>query len=57
MDDRTRKRLEATGARVTTVKEFLDLGDSDMTFIEMKIALVKLEVQHQSQAGLEPAEK
>jgi len=41
MNERTRKRLEAAGARVTTVKEFLDLSDADMTFIEMKIALAK----------------
>jgi DNA-binding XRE family transcriptional regulator len=41
MNERTRRRLEAAGARVTTVKEFLDLSDADMTFIEMKIALAK----------------
>ncbi len=41
MNERTRKRLEAAGSRVTTVKEFLDLSDADMTFIEMKIALAK----------------
>jgi DNA-binding XRE family transcriptional regulator len=41
MNERTRKRLEAAGARVTTVKEFLDLTDADMAFIEMKIALAK----------------
>jgi transcriptional regulator with XRE-family HTH domain len=41
MNESTRKRLEAAGARVTTVKEFLDLSDADMSFIEMKIALAK----------------
>jgi transcriptional regulator with XRE-family HTH domain len=41
MNERARKRLEAAGARVTTVKEFLDLSDADMTLIEMKIALAK----------------
>jgi hypothetical protein len=41
MNERTRKRLEAAGARVTTVKEFLDLSGGDMAFIEMKIALAK----------------
>jgi transcriptional regulator with XRE-family HTH domain len=41
MNERTRKRLEAAGARVTTVKEFLRLSDADMSFIEMKIALAK----------------
>ena len=41
MNERTRKRLEAAGARVTTVKEFLGLSDADMSFIEMKIALAK----------------
>ena len=39
MNERTRRRLEAAGARVTTVKEFLGLSDADMTFIEMKLAL------------------
>ena len=34
MNESTRKRLEATGARVSTVKEFLDLSDADMAFIE-----------------------
>ncbi|HVT60963.1 MAG TPA: helix-turn-helix transcriptional regulator [Thermoanaerobaculia bacterium] len=41
MNERTRKRLEAAGARVTTVKEFLGLSEADMIFIEMKIALAK----------------
>ncbi len=41
MNETTRKRLEAAGARVTTVKEFLDLSDADMAFIEMKVALAK----------------
>ena len=41
MNERARKRLEATGARVTTVKEFLDLSDADMILIEMKIALAR----------------
>jgi hypothetical protein len=41
MNERTRRRLEAAGGRVTTVKEFLDLSDTDMAFIEMKIALAK----------------
>ena len=30
MNERTRKRLEAAGARVTTVKEFLGLSDADI---------------------------
>lgn len=42
MNQSTRKRLEAIGARVTNVQEFLDLTDADMAFIEMKIALAKL---------------
>ncbi len=41
MNERTKRRLEAAGARVTTVQEFLDLSEADMTFIEMKIALAK----------------
>lgn len=42
MNQSTRKRLEAAGARVTTVQDFLGLSEADMAFIEMKIALAKL---------------
>ena len=41
MNEKTRRRLEAAGARVTTVQEFLGLSDADMAFIEMKLALAK----------------
>ena len=41
MNEKTMRRLEAAGARVTTVKEFLDLSEADMAFIEMKIALAR----------------
>ena len=41
MKETTRKKLEAAGARVTTVKEFLGLSDADMAFIEMKVALAR----------------
>jgi hypothetical protein len=50
MNERTRKRLEAIGARVTIVKEFLDLSDTDMAFIEMKIALAKKPREHRQVA-------
>jgi DNA-binding XRE family transcriptional regulator len=52
MNERTRRRLEAAGARVTTVKEFLDLSEADMTFIEMKIALAKKLRECRRAAGL-----
>jgi transcriptional regulator with XRE-family HTH domain len=41
VNERTRRRLEAAGARVTTVKEFLGLSDADMSLIEMKLALAR----------------
>jgi DNA-binding XRE family transcriptional regulator len=52
MNESTRKRLEAAGARVTTVKEFLDLSDADMAFIEMKIALAKTLREYRQAAEL-----
>jgi len=52
MNESTRKRLKATGARVTTVKEFLDLSDADMAFIEMKIALAKKLREYRQAADL-----
>ena len=52
MNESTRKRLEAAGARVTTVKEFLDLSDADMAFIEMKIALAKKLREYRQAADL-----
>jgi len=52
MNESTRKRLEATGARVSTVKEFLDLSDADMAFIEMKIALAKKLREYRQAADL-----
>ncbi len=52
MNQSTRKRLEAIGARVTNVQEFLDLTDADMAFIEMKIALAKLLRERRKSAEL-----
>ena len=52
MNESTRKRLEAVGARVTTVQEFLDLSDADMALIEMKIALAKLLRERRKSADL-----
>ena len=34
-----KRRLEAAGWKETTVKEFLNLSDADMEYIEMKLAL------------------
>ena len=39
MDAAKRKRLEAAGWKATSVKEFLDLSDADMEYIETKLAL------------------
>ncbi|HET9767664.1 MAG TPA: helix-turn-helix domain-containing protein [Thermoanaerobaculia bacterium] len=52
MNQSTRKRLEAIGARVTNVQEFLDLTDPDTAFIEMKIALAKLLRERRKSAEL-----
>jgi transcriptional regulator with XRE-family HTH domain len=41
MNETIRKRLEAAGARVTVVKQFLALSEAEMTLTEMKIALAK----------------
>jgi DNA-binding XRE family transcriptional regulator len=34
-----KRKLEAAGWRETTVKEFLDLSDADMQYIETKLSL------------------
>jgi len=56
MNQDTRKRLEATGARVTTVQDFLGLSEADMAFIEIKIALAKLLRECRKTADLTQAE-
>jgi hypothetical protein len=42
------KRLQEAGFKTTTVKEFLDLSDEDMEFIEMKVALARLLKTHRT---------
>lgn len=37
-----KRRLAAAGWRETTVKEFLNLSDADLRYIEMKLALSRL---------------
>jgi DNA-binding XRE family transcriptional regulator len=39
MDEQKRKRLEAAGWVETTVQEFLDLDDADISYIQLKLAL------------------
>jgi hypothetical protein len=39
MNAAKKKRLEAAGWNETTVKEFLNLSDADMEYIEIKLAL------------------
>jgi len=41
MNTEKRKRLEAAGMRISTVKEFLDLDDVEMNLIETKLALTR----------------
>ena len=41
-----KRRLEAAGWKETTVQEFLNLSEADMKYIEMKLALTKLQ-QHE----------
>ena len=36
-----RKKLEAAGWKASTVKEFLNLNDADMEFIETKLSLTR----------------
>jgi DNA-binding XRE family transcriptional regulator len=37
-----RRRLEAAGWKETTVREFLNLSEADVQYIEMKLALSRL---------------
>src|SRR5262245_55225731 len=39
MDRKKQKRLEATGWRVGSTQEFLGLGDVEVAYIEIKLAL------------------
>ena len=41
MDEKTRKRLEASGWRVGDAKDFLGLSDDEAGFIELKLALAQ----------------
>jgi DNA-binding XRE family transcriptional regulator len=41
MDKAKRKRLEAAGWKVGTVREFLDLTPEEEAYIELKLALAK----------------
>jgi transcriptional regulator with XRE-family HTH domain len=52
MKSNTRKRLEAAGARITTVQEFLGLSDAEMAVVEIKIALAKALRQQRRSAEL-----
>lgn len=42
MDKKKRARLEAAGWRFSTVKDFLNLTDEEMEYIELKVKLAKL---------------
>lgn len=42
MDKNKKKRLEAAGWKVGTIKEFLDLTDEEVQYIEVKYRLSKL---------------
>lgn len=41
MNAEKKKRIEAAGFKVSTVKGFLDLDDADMALIETKLSLTK----------------
>jgi DNA-binding XRE family transcriptional regulator len=56
MKDKTRRNLEAVGARVTTVQEFLGLSDADVAFIDMKLALARELRQRRESAQLTQVE-
>jgi ribosome-binding protein aMBF1 (putative translation factor) len=47
-----KKRLEAKGWKVGTVKEFLGLADEESTYIELKIRLAEGLRQRRQQKGL-----
>jgi DNA-binding XRE family transcriptional regulator len=50
-----RRRLEAAGWRVGTVKEFLRLSDQETMLVELKLALSDSLKRHRQQAGLTQA--
>lgn len=52
MKQRTRKRLEEAGARVTTAGEFLGLSPAEIALIDMRIALARQLREQRGRAGL-----
>ena len=52
MKERTRKRLEETGARVTTAGEFLGLSPAEIALIDMRIGLARQLREQRDRAGL-----
>jgi len=51
MDLKKRKRLEAKGWKVGTVKELLDLSEAEERFIEIKLALARAFTDLREQFG------
>ena len=52
MDSRKRKRLEATGWKVGSVKEFLGLSEEEATLVELKLSLVDALREARTKRGL-----
>jgi ribosome-binding protein aMBF1 (putative translation factor) len=56
MRKQKRKRLEATGWKIGTVKEFLGLSDEESAYIELKVKLAAGLKQRRQQQGLSQLE-
>lgn len=56
MRKQKRKRLEATGWKIGTVKEFLGLSDEESAYIELKVKLAAGLRQRRQQQGLSQLE-
>ena len=56
MRKQKKKRLEATGWKIGTVKEFLGLSDEESAYIELKVKLAAGLKQRRQQQGLSQLE-
>jgi DNA-binding XRE family transcriptional regulator len=56
MDDKQRRRLEAAGFAVGTVRDFLGLSDAEAELVETKVALARAIRERREAAGVSQVE-
>src|SRR4051794_35597558 len=56
MESKLRRKLKATGARVTSVRDFLGLSDAEETIVELRLQLAVAVRERRVASGLTQAE-